>query len=79
MEQNKKKPAYEKRLGNIRIAVWENVTDGKRWHNAAVTRRYKQGDEWREASTFNGLADLALVAECIAFGKSWIADRQEQA
>jgi len=77
MEDNKNRPSYEKRLGNIRVAVWENITDGKRWHNAAITRRYKQGDDWKEASTFNGQADLALVAECVQCAKAWIAERRE--
>ena len=78
MENDKNKPSYEKRLGNIRIAVWENNTNGKLWHNAIVTRRYKQGEDWKEAPTFNGLADLALVAECVQYGKAWIAQRQDE-
>ena len=77
MEDIKSRPSYEKRLGNIRVAVWENNTEGKVWHNAAITRRYKKDDEWREATTFNGHADLALVAECVQSAKSWIAGRQE--
>jgi hypothetical protein len=70
------KPVYEKRLGHIRV---ENVTEGKRWHNVAITRRYRQEDDWKEATTFNGLADLALVGECIARAKDWIARREEEA
>jgi len=77
MEDTKRRPSYEKRLGNIRVAVWENFTDVKRWHNTAITRRYKKDDEWREAATFNGHADLALVAECVHAAKSWIAERQD--
>jgi hypothetical protein len=79
MKMEKSKPNYEKRLGNIRVAVWENTTaDGKRWHNSALTRRYKAGDDWKEAPTFNGLADLVLAAECVEFAKAWIAGQEEQ-
>jgi len=75
---NGKKPVFEKRLGSIRVAVWENTTDGKRWHNSSITRRYKQGDEWKETPTFNGVGDLALVGECVELAKAWIARREEE-
>ena len=77
MEDNNR-PAYEKRLGNIRVAVWQNVNDGKRWYNVSFTRRYRQDDEWREATTFNGLGDLAIVAQCLELAKNWIARQGEE-
>ena len=78
MEKNK--PSYEKRLGNVRVAIWENTTEeGKNWHNVAITRRYKQNGDWKEAATFSGLGDLALVGECVDVAKSWIAARERQA
>lgn len=87
METNK--PAYEKRLSHIRLAIWENPADGKSqdaegnarapgkvFHNVTISRVYRIGEVWHEAPTFNGLADLALVAECITLAKAWIAGRE---
>ena len=78
MEKNK--PVYEKRLGSIRLAIWRNTAEeGKNWHNVAITRRYRHQDEWKEATTFNGLGDLALVGECVNAAKAWIAEDDKQA
>ena len=82
MSNNKEnnKPVFEKRLGHCRVAIWENsAEEGKRWFNVTVTRRYKTGDEWKEATTFNGLGDLALASECVNLAKSWITKREELA
>ncbi len=66
-------PAYEARLNHIRVAVWENTRkDGKRWFNSSATRRYQDGNEWKEATTFNGLADLALLAEAVRMAQEFI-------
>lgn len=68
-----KKPAFEQRLNHIRVTCWENrSTEGRRWFNTTVTRRYKDGEEWKEATTFNGLADLTLVTECIRLATDFI-------
>jgi len=84
MEKNR--PCYETRLGNIRVAIWENVTEGKgnggssaprRWHNVSLTRRFKVGNEWKEASTFNGLGDLAQACRALQLAEQWISRRQE--
>lgn len=76
MEKNK--PCYEARLGSVRVAIWENHKDGKTWHNVAIARRYKDGEEWKEASTFNGLADLAHVNTAVWLAQEWLRKRQDQ-
>jgi len=78
-EKENNKPMFERRLGHCRVAVWENQTsEGRKWFNVAITRRYKSGDDWKETATFNGLGDLALVSECVSLAKSWIASREGQ-
>lgn len=72
---NNTKPQFEKRLGQVRVAVWENETNGRIRHNVAVTRSYKQGDEWKETSTFGGEADLILLVEAVAAARQWIGQR----
>ena len=79
MEKNR--PCYEKRIGSIRVAVWENINDSngtpKRWHNVSLTRRYKDGNDWKEAPTLNGLGDLAQAALALQLAIEWISQRQE--
>jgi hypothetical protein len=79
MEKNR--PCFEKRVGNIRVAVWENTNDSngtpKRWHNVSIMRRYKDGNDWKEVPTLNGLGDLAQAALAVQLAEEWIAQRTE--
>ena len=66
------KPAFEARLNNIRVSVWQNTGENGDWFNTVITRRYKDGDEWKDSNTFNGLADLALVNEANRLAREFI-------
>lgn len=86
MAKNKesKKPEFETRLSNIRVSVWKNSGENGDWYNTVITRRYKDGDEWRDSNTFNGLADLALLSEATRLAREfirahelWIKDEAE--
>lgn len=72
----KNKPVYEKRIGSIRLAIWENENQGKPWFNVSVVRRWKEGEQWTESSTFNGLADLTHLAKAVELGMEWIERRE---
>lgn len=72
----KDKPAFEKRLNHIRVTVWENQSEGKPWFNTVITRRYQDGTEYKDTNTFNGLADLALVAEAVSLARDFIRQRE---
>lgn len=87
---DKNRPCYEKRIGSIRVAIWENTNDGngtsdtnttastpRKWHNVAITRRFKVGSEWKEAPTLNGLGDLAQAALAVQLAIDWVRQRQE--
>ncbi|GAG75691.1 unnamed protein product [marine sediment metagenome] len=66
-------------MNHIRVSVWENSGDnGNRWFNTTITRRYKDGDDWKDTSTYSGLADLALVAEATRLAREFIADVELQ-
>ena len=73
----KNKPVYEKRIGSVRLAIWENENDKKTWFNISVVRRFKEGEEWKETSTFNGLSDLTHLAKAVELGIAWIERREE--
>lgn len=72
----KSKPVWETRLGSIRAAVFENKNAEKTYYNVALTRRFKQGAEWMTSTTFNGLADLALVRQAVELAIEWLAKNE---
>ena len=67
----KPRPVHEIRLGRIRAAIWENDTKNGTRHNVTVARLYKDGDNWRDSSSF-GRDDLPLVAKVADEAHSWI-------
>ena len=49
----KQKPVNEIRLGRIQAAIWANQTEQRDvWFNVTVTRLYKEGDQWKDTTTF---------------------------
>ena len=67
----KVRPVHEIRMGRIRAAIWENETQSGTRHNVTVCRLYKDGDQWKDSSTF-GRDDLPLVSKVIDQAHSWI-------
>jgi hypothetical protein len=65
------RPVHEVRLGRIRAAIWENQSDNGLWHNVAISRSYRDGEEWKSTSKFNR-DDLPLVAKVSDLAHSWI-------
>jgi len=78
MTQEKAKPVFEHRLNHIRVSVWANKSDHGRFFNTVIVRRYKDGDEWKDSTSFNGLADLALVGEATRLARDFIAGEERK-
>ncbi len=72
MKDQPTKPAFEARLNHLRATVWENRKDGASWYTVNVTRRYRDGDQWKDASSLNGLADIVLAREALARAADFI-------
>ena len=70
----KQKPAHEIRLGRIKATIWENETESGTRHNVVVSRIYKDGDEWKQTSSF-GRDDLPLVAKVVDLAHTWIYEQ----
>jgi hypothetical protein len=70
MEKSNNKIVFEKRLGLIRATVWKNTSsNGKNagggtprsWYSVNLVRRYRDdAGEWKDATSFAGLADVIL-------------------
>lgn len=77
MDKEKNKPCFEKRVGSIRLVIFENLAEnGKPWHNISITRSYRQGEEWRETTTFNGEGDLVQVGWAVFSALEWLRTHQ---
>ncbi len=66
-----KKPVHEIRIGRIKATIWENETQNGTRHNVTVSRLYKDGDEWKDSTSF-GRDDLPLVAKVVDQAHSYI-------
>ncbi len=71
MANEKKRPVHEVRMGRIRAAIWENSTDKGVRHNVTISRLYKDGDTWKDSTSF-GREDLLLVGKVADEAHSWI-------
>ena len=70
----KNRPVHEVRLGRIRAAIWQNETENGLRHNVTVSRLYKDGDDWKDSTSF-GRDDLPLVAKVCVQAHSWIFEQ----
>ena len=72
------RPVHEIRLGRIKAAIWENATQNGPRHNVTVSRLYKDGDDWKDSSSF-GRDDLPLVSKVVDQAHSWIFGQGQEA
>ena len=70
-KSKKQRPVHEVRLGRVRAAIWENETENGSRHNVTVSRLYKDGDNWRDSTSF-GRDDLPLLCKVLNSAHSWI-------
>lgn len=70
----KQKPAHEIRLGRIKATIWANETDNGTRHNVSISRLFKDGDEWKQTTSF-GRDDLPLVAKVVDMAHLWIYEQ----
>ncbi|MEM6457861.1 MAG: hypothetical protein AAF710_00550 [Planctomycetota bacterium] len=72
---NRLRPVHEIRIGRIKAAIWENLTepDVVR-HNVTVQRLYRDPrdkNQWRSSDSF-GRDDLPLVERVLHLAFEWI-------
>jgi hypothetical protein len=65
------RPVHEVRMGRVRAAIWENETQTGTRHNVTFSRLYKDGDDWRDSTSF-GRDDLPLLAKVADMAHTWI-------
>ena len=73
-KEAKNRPVHEVRFGRIRAAIWQNETENGPRHNVTITRLYKDGNEWKDSTSF-GRDDLPLVAKVCDQAHTWIFEQ----
>jgi len=71
------RPVHEVRLGRIKAAIWANATENGTRHNVTIARLYKDGDEWKDSTSF-GREDLPLVSKVADMAHTWVYENGSQ-
>ena len=70
------RPAHEIRIGAIKATIWTHpIPNRGARYNVALSRLYRDGEQWKTADTF-GRDDLLLLAKVIDLAHSWIFSAQ---
>jgi hypothetical protein len=69
--QTAKRPVHEIRLGRIKATIWENETREGTRHNISLTRIYKDGNTWKDSTSF-GRDDLPLLGKVADLAHTWV-------
>jgi hypothetical protein len=74
-EASAKRPAHSVRVGPIEAAIWSNERkDGTPFLSVSFKRSYKDGDDWKESSSY-GERDCITLARAALEAHAWIAQR----
>ena len=65
------KPSHVVRYGGIKAVVWQNQTSNGPMYNVTVARTYRDGEEWKESSSF-GADELLTLAKALNEAHTWI-------
>jgi hypothetical protein len=69
------RPAHTIRYGAVRAAIWRNLADNgsasRPMYSVTFSRSYKDGDAWKDSSSF-GPDDLLLLAKAADEAHTWI-------
>lgn len=79
MKTNEKtRPVYSKKIGAIRTSVWTGGNEEKTFFNISIARIYRDGDQFKESNTLNGLADVACLKEALIHVANWLSRADDE-
>ena len=65
------KPVHKIRAGALEVAIWQREGKNGPFYSVTMSRSYKQGEEWKQADSYDG-EDLLLLAKLIDQAHTWI-------
>jgi hypothetical protein len=71
------KPVHEIPDGLLKVAIWKNDGEFGPMYSVTCRRRYKDGEEWKDANSY-GEDDVLPMAELFRDAYAWIR-KQKQA
>ena len=71
-------PVAEFKLGKCKALVWANDTQNGVRHNVTFARFYKDGDQWKETTSF-GRDDMPLIGKLADRAHTWIYEQASNA
>ncbi len=78
-EKAANRPVHTIRYGAVRAAIWRNMVDNgnasRPIYNVTFSRSYKDGNEWKESSTF-GQDDLLVLAKAMDDAHTFIQQQR---
>ena len=74
--QTANRPVHEIRYGNVKTVIWKNSTVNGAMYNVTVARLYKDGDQWKESSSF-GEGELLVLAKALGDAHTWIHENKD--
>ena len=67
-------PVQKFSIGPVKVAIWANETKKGVLHTVTVSRSYRDGDAWKNSSSFSR-DDLLSLAKLLDQAHSWIAEQ----
>lgn len=68
---DKAKPVHKIQHRGLAVAIWKNDSKNGPFYSVTLSRRYKQGEEWRESASYDE-DDALLLSELLKEAHRWI-------
>ena len=72
MSTEKKKPAHKIKNGSLTVTIWKNSGEKGDFYTINPTRSYKDGDQWKETTSFHH-HELLTLAKMLDQAETWIS------
>ena len=76
-ESEDNQPVYKARRGRLTLRIWANETEHGTRFSSAITRSWKDGEEYRTTARLDE-RDLLYAARLAQLADDWIADEREK-
>jgi len=60
MSENQK-PVETLSDGALQVSIWKNESENGSFYSTKIVRRYKDGEDWKDANSFSGSDILKVV------------------
>ena len=68
---DKAKPEHKIQHRGIAVTIWKNDSKNGPFYSVTLSRRYKQGEAWKDSHSYDE-DDLLLLREMLAEAHRWI-------